>query len=84
MTYHQLNVSIPESLYKELQQLVPPGQRTRFLVQLTETGLHQLRLKKALDHSYGAWTKHAHPELAHGVEAYVRSARKDRGSKRRG
>jgi len=81
MQWHQFNISFPESLYQTLVRWVPAGERTRFLTRLTESGLRQLRLKKALDSTYGAWSGAAHPELKRGVRSFVRSLRKGRSTK---
>lgn len=78
MQLHQLNLSIPESLYQELKRLVPAGKRTRFLIHLTRLGLKQLRLKKALAKTYGVWAERGHPELRRGVGPYIRSLRRGR------
>lgn len=80
MALRQINVSFPESLYKDFIRLVPAGERTRFLARLTEAGLRQLRLKAALDHSFGAWSHQPHPELKKGTAAFVRSLRTNRRS----
>jgi hypothetical protein len=38
--------------------------------------LQRLRLIKALDISFGAWNKEQHPELAGGIDKFVRAGRK--------
>jgi len=81
MAFRQLNVAISDALYKDLQHLVPAGERTRFITQLTENGLRHLRLLRAAEHSFGAWSKQEHPELRQGTRAYVRRLRVGRRSK---
>jgi len=78
MVWHQVNVAFPEPLYQQFVRLVPAGERTKFLTRLAENGLQQLRLQKALEKSYGAWTGGKHPELKRGVHAYVRTLRRGR------
>ena len=78
MTWHQVNVAFPEPLYQQFVRLVPAGQRTRFLTELAEAGLQQLKLRKALDETYGAWSHEGHPELKKGTEEYIRHQRRDR------
>jgi hypothetical protein len=81
MALRQLNIAIPEALYRDLQHLVPAGERTRFIAQLTENGLRHLKLQRAAEQSFGVWAKHDHPELARGSHAYVRGLRTGRRSR---
>ena len=76
MTWHQVNVAFPEPLYQQFVRLVPAGQRTKFLTDLAENGLRQLRLERALDDSYGGWSVQEHPELKRGTGPYIRSLRR--------
>jgi len=78
MTWRQVNVAFPEPLYQQFVRLVPAGRRTRFLTELAEAGLQQLKLRKALDDTYGAWSREEHPELKGGSERYLRKQRRDR------
>lgn len=78
MTWHQVNVAFPEPLYQQFVRLVPAGKRTRFLTHLAETGLQQLRLEQAMNKTFGAWSKRAHPELKRGTETYIRRLRRNR------
>jgi hypothetical protein len=78
MAWHQVNVAFPEPLYQQFVRLVPAGQRTKFLTELAEAGLQQLKFRKALDATYGAWSHESHPELKRGVERHIRKQRRDR------
>ena len=78
MTWHPVNVAFPEPLYQQFVRLVPAGKRTKFLTRLAETGLQQLRLEQAMGNTFGAWSKHAHPELKHGTASYIRRLRRNR------
>jgi hypothetical protein len=78
MTWHQVNVAFPEPLYQQFVRLVPAGQRTRFLTNLTEAGLQQLKLQKALDKTFGAWSSQSRPELKGGTARYIRQQRRNR------
>ncbi|MBI4667821.1 MAG: hypothetical protein HY747_01345 [Elusimicrobia bacterium] len=78
MNYQQLNLSIPETTYRELKRWVGPGKVTDFVLTYAEIGLHQFRVKKALEDSYGAWSQENHPELSRGTQAYLRCERRDR------
>jgi hypothetical protein len=82
MTWHQVNVAFPEPLYQQFVRLVPAGQRTRFLTELAEAGLQRLKLQKALNETYGAWSHQPHPELKDGVDRYIRKQRRDRKTAR--
>ena len=82
MTWHQVNVAFPDPLYQQFVRLVPAGRRTRFLTELAEAGLQQLKLRKALDETYGAWSDQDHPELKRGAEGYIRKQRRGRKTAR--
>ncbi len=82
MTWHQVNVAFPEPLYQKFIKLVPAGQRTKFLTELAEAGLQQLKFRKALQESYGAWSHEDHPELKSGTAPYLRKQRRDRKTSR--
>jgi len=78
MAWHQVNVAFPDSLYQKFVRLVPPGQRTKFLTELAEAGLQQMKFRKALDETYGSWSREAHPELRGGAAYYLRKQRRGR------
>ena len=82
MTWHQVNIAFSEPLYQQFVRLVPAGRRTRFLTELAEAGLQQLKFQKALSETYGAWSDNDHPELKAGVEPYLRRQRRDRKTSR--
>jgi hypothetical protein len=82
MALHQVNIAFPEPLYQQFIRLVPAGQRTRFLTELAEAGLQRLKLQKALNETYGAWSRQPHDELKGGVDRYIRRQRRDRNTSR--
>lgn len=73
----RLNITFPADLADSLEELVPRGQRNRFVVEATERALRHERLAKALDESYGAWSDEDYPNLATSddIERFVRSLR---------
>ena len=66
----RINVVMPASLVAELRRLLPPRERSRFIVRATADRLLQLKQRKALEEAVGAWKDENHPELADGVEAW--------------
>lgn len=78
MEYHQLNLSIPHEVYRDLKRWVPRGKITDFLLELTKLGLHELKFKKALEDTFGSWSGHPHSALKSGVNHYIRNLRKGR------
>lgn len=73
----RLNITFPAELADSLEELVPRGQRNRFVVEATEKALRHERLVKALDESAGAWSDEEYPELATAddIERFVRNLR---------
>ncbi|MCB0209751.1 MAG: hypothetical protein KDJ52_10490 [Anaerolineae bacterium] len=73
----QLKITIPKTLFNELEANIPAEQRDQFFINLLERELRRERLKHALKESAGAWKAEDHPELAEpdGVEKYVRRIR---------
>jgi metal-responsive CopG/Arc/MetJ family transcriptional regulator len=50
----RVNVTFPVALLEELRQYVPRQERNRFIVEIMERELHQLRLRHALQESASA------------------------------
>ncbi len=80
----QANFLLPEELLEELKATVSSRQQSRFVAEALRKALQRVRLSKALETSFGAWKESDHPELAKGVEAFVRKLRKSTRAKRRG
>ncbi|HXV67367.1 MAG TPA: hypothetical protein VD738_00460 [Nitrospira sp.] len=72
----QANFTLPEDLLDELKRTVPKGEQSKVVGDALRHELKRIRFKKALQVSFGAWKKGAHPELARGSRRFVRSLRK--------
>ena len=57
------HVLLPAELVAEIDALVGPRGRSRFIAEAAERRLQQERLLKALDEGFGAWKDEDHPEL---------------------
>ena len=72
----QANFLLPEDLVQELRRDVSKGEQSKFVAEALRKELKRLRLKKALQASFGAWKTKDHPELRAGTERYLRRMRK--------
>lgn len=75
-TAKQANFVIPEDILDDLRKHVARRQQSRFVAEALRKELRRLRLKTALEESFGAWKDKDHPELAEGAEKFVRKTRK--------
>lgn len=73
----RITIYMPKALLDNLRTYVPRGKRTAFIVKATGEAIKRIKLRKALDGSFGAWTDEDHPELAtnEDIERYVRELR---------
>jgi hypothetical protein len=72
----QANFQLPEDLIKDIQEIVGKRGQSKFVSAALKRELQRLRLIKALDASFGAWSKEKHPELAKGTDNFIRNSRK--------
>jgi len=72
----QSNFLLPEDLLEELRRDVPRREQSKVVAEALRRELRRLRLRKALETSFGAWEEKDHPELASGAETFVRRLRK--------
>jgi len=63
MSGERTNVIFPHEVLKELRELVPKRQRSRFIVESTKEHLSRLRFQRAAREAAGAWKADDHPEL---------------------
>ncbi len=63
----QANFTLPEDLLDEVKRMVPKGEQSKVVGEALRHELKRIKFKKALQASFGAWTKGAHPELADGL-----------------
>jgi hypothetical protein len=80
----QANFQLPEDLIKELRENVGKRMQSKFVSNALRRELQRLRLIKALDISFGAWSKEKHPELAGGIDKFVHDGRKSSRGKLHG
>lgn len=73
---------MPEDLLEELRSSVPKREQSKVVAEALRRELKRLRLAKAIEISFGAWSDEDHPELSGGTEAYIRKARKSTRTRR--
>ena len=78
----QANFQIPEDLLNQLRETVGKGELSRFVSEALKRELQRLRQLTAIDETFGAWKGGEHPELAGGVDRFVRNVRKSTRGKR--
>ncbi len=78
----QANFQLPEDLLNELRENVGKGELSRFVSNALQRELQRLRQQKVLDTTFGAWKSSKHPELAGGIDQFVRNIRKSTRGKR--
>ena len=72
----QANFQLPEELLNELRATVGKREQSRFVSGALRRELQRVRQLKAIDETFGCWCDGEHPELAKGVDRFVRSTRK--------
>lgn len=62
----------------QLSSLIPPGRRSKLVVDATKKELQRIKMLKVLDGVAGVWTDVNHPDLKNveDVKAWVRRIRK--------
>lgn len=75
-TPKQANFLLPEDLLEDLKKTVPRREQSKVVAEALRKELKRLKLKKAIEESFGAWKLNDHPELKSGTEAYLRGLRK--------
>jgi hypothetical protein len=71
------HVVLPAELVAEIDALVGPRQRSRFIAEAAAERLQRERTLKVLDECFGAWKPEDHPELdgPEGAAGWVRRLR---------
>lgn len=72
----QANFVLPADLIEELRRSVPKREQSKVVAEALRKELKRLRFRRALDESFGAWSKEPHPELEQGVDHYLREMRR--------
>ena len=78
METKQANFTLPADILQELRARVPRGKQSSVVAEALRAELRRLKQLEAIHRAYGAWEGHPHPELAEGVEKYIRRSRKSR------
>ncbi|MBN1579596.1 MAG: hypothetical protein JXA89_02760 [Anaerolineae bacterium] len=73
----RINVTFPEQLLNELDELVPPRKRSQVIVMATTEYVRKLKLLSAIKETAGAWDEASHPELATpaDIDRWIREMR---------
>ena len=73
----RINVTFPEHLLAELDELVPPRKRSQVIVMATTEYVRKLKLLSAIKETAGAWDEASHPELTTpaDVDRWIREVR---------
>lgn len=69
------NVTLPEELLKEVDELAGPRGRSQFVAEAVEAKVKRERLRKALDEARGAWVGTASYMTPDEAYRWVRSMR---------
>lgn len=72
----QANFLLPEDLIEELKRSVPRREQSKVVAEALRKELKRLKLRKAIETSFGAWEEKNHPKLNNGTEEYIRQLRK--------
>jgi len=78
-------IRFPVDLLADLDKLVGPGKRSRFIIEATQKELLRLKQKKALQTVAGIFEEKNHPEFATSGDTYswVRKLREETEARRR-
>ena len=60
----RIGVTFPLWLLRDLDELIPPRQRSHIIVAATASYVRKLKLLTAIKETAGAWDDESHPELA--------------------
>jgi len=59
----RMNLYITKSVMDELRRAIPARERTRFVEEVLARELRRLKLREAIEKSYGAWKDEDHPDM---------------------
>lgn len=62
----KITVTLPKRLLKELDEMVPPGERSLFIAQAVREQLAILEQAQVVDEAAGLWQDDAYPEFSTG------------------
>ena len=64
----RMNLYITKSVMDELRRTIPARERTKFVEEVLARELRRLRLREAIEKSYGAWKDEDHPDMMTGED----------------
>lgn len=59
----RMNLYITKSVMDELRRTIPARERTKFVEEVLARELRRLKLREAIEKSYGAWKDEDHPDM---------------------
>ena len=80
----QANFLLPKDLLEDLKKSVPRMEQSKVVAEALKKELKRIKLKTALEESFGTWKSSDHPELAEGTDKYIRRTRKSSRTKEAG
>lgn len=74
---HRITITLPLEVVKDLRELVPRGERNRFIVGAMQKELLRAKLLHALEVSFGAWSDEDYPALKtdEDIDHFIRGLR---------
>jgi hypothetical protein len=74
----RMNLYITKSVMDELRRAIPARERTKFVEDVLARELRRLRLREAIEKSYGAWKDEDHPDMMTGedIDRWIEEQRK--------
>lgn len=78
----QANFLLPKDLLEDLKKSVPRMEQSKVVAEALKKELKRIKLKNALEESFGIWKNSNHPELAEGTDKYIRRIRKSSREKK--
>ena len=74
----RMNLYITKSVMDELRRTIPARERTKFVEEVLARELRRLRLREAIEKSYGAWKDEDHPDMMTGedIDRWIEEQRK--------
>ena len=64
----RMNLYITKSVMDELRRTIPVRERTKFVEEVLARELRRLKLREAIERSYGAWKDEDHPDMMTGED----------------
>lgn len=74
----RMNLYITKSVMDELRRAVPARERTKFVEEVLARELRRLKLREAIEKSYGAWKDEDHPDMMtpEDIDRWIEEQRK--------